>query len=228
MPFETLFFSITGGILPAFVWLWFWLKEDRLHPEPKKILLEAFLAGMLMVPLVIPFQKLALPYAGFGALFLFTVWAGIEEVFKYLASWFSALRKKACDEPIDAMIYLVTTALGFAAVENTLFLLSPIADQNWSQAFLTGNFRFVGASLLHVLASALLGSMIALSFYKTKKIRFLYTLIGLILATGLHATFNLLIIEYTKYPAFFAFIGVWIGAVGLMLLFEKVKKIYPN
>jgi len=228
MPLETLFIAALGGILPALVWLWFWTKEDRLHPEPRKVLLAAFLGGMIAVPLVIPLQQYAYDWFGMFPVLLFVIWAGIEEIFKFGASWFFALKRKVCDEPIDAMIYLLTTALGFAALENTLFLLHPLAQGDWTQVILTGNFRFLGASLVHVVSSTVLGVTLALSFYKSKTTKIIYGIIGLTTAIALHSWFNLFIIKSTKYPAFFAFIGVWIAVIMLIVVFEKVKKIYPN
>ncbi len=228
MQFENIFFALAAGILPALVWLWFWLKEDRLHPEPRRVLLKAFLGGMIAVPLVIPFQKYVLNHFQFTPILMFGIWAAIEELFKFGASWFTALKTRANNEPIDAMIYLLTTALGFAALENALFLLTPIAEGNIQAAIITGNFRFLGASLLHVAASTILGTMIALSFYRSKMVRYIYIACGLVGAIVLHTAFNLFIIEYTKYPAFSAFVGVWIAVVLLMLLFEKAKGIYPR
>lgn len=226
MNTENLVLASLGGILPSLVWLWFWLKEDRLHPEPRKILLGAFVAGMVTVPLVLPFQKYALNYIGIvSPILLFLAWAGIEEIFKFIASWTTALRKKECDEPIDAMIYLLTTALGFSALENIFFLLNPLENGSLGEFFMTGNFRFMGASLLHVVASAFVGIAIAFSFRKSKLVRTVFITCGLLGAIALHTVFNLLIIEYTNYPAFTAFIGVWIAVIILMLVFEKVKRI---
>src|SRR3989344_2100149 len=39
------FLALLGGVLPALFWLWFWLREDRLHPEPRRIILECFVLG---------------------------------------------------------------------------------------------------------------------------------------------------------------------------------------
>ncbi len=47
------------GIVPALLWLWFWLKED-VHPEPLKMITLSFLGGMVAVVLVLPFQQLVL------------------------------------------------------------------------------------------------------------------------------------------------------------------------
>ena len=45
----TLFLALTGGFLPAIVWLWFWLGEDEKRPEPTGYILQAFLVGGLTV-----------------------------------------------------------------------------------------------------------------------------------------------------------------------------------
>ena len=37
--------AMAGGFLPALAWLWFWRREDAPHPEPRKLIALAFLAG---------------------------------------------------------------------------------------------------------------------------------------------------------------------------------------
>ena len=70
------------------------------------------------------------------------------------------------DEPIDAVIYMITVALGFSALENALFLSNLISTSSFAQSIITGNSRFLGATLLHVASSAAVGVMIGLSYYK--------------------------------------------------------------
>src|SRR3990172_10267254 len=53
---NVLIFALLGGIIPAFFWLWFWIKEDRLNPEPKSALISAFIGGILAVLLAIFFE----------------------------------------------------------------------------------------------------------------------------------------------------------------------------
>jgi len=54
---ETATYALFGGILPALVWLVFWLREDKKNPEPKKLILRTFLFGMGAVMIVLFFQK---------------------------------------------------------------------------------------------------------------------------------------------------------------------------
>lgn len=220
---QAIFFALIGGILPALVWLYFWLKEDSRCPEPRHLIVLAFVAGMIAVPLVLPFQKWAIAHYGEISATVIFVWAAVEELMKYAVAAVAVLWRRAVNEPIDAMMYMITAALGFAALENTLFLLAPIADGNLIDSFITGNLRFLGATLLHVLASAMVGFALAISFYAHKKLMPIYASVGLILAIALHTVFNLLIISGEGRNTLTAFFFVWIGAVVLLVLFEIAR-----
>ena len=221
----TFIYAFLGGVLPALVWLYFWLKEDAKCPEPKHLIFFAFVLGMIAVPLVIPFQKFALSYYGETTALVVFIWAAIEELMKYVVIAIAILWRREVNEPIDAMMYMITAALGFAALENALFLLSPIADGNLLDSFITGNLRFLGATLLHVLASAIVGFAMAFSFYAHKKLMPIYTSLGLILAIALHTIFNLLIISGEGSNTLSAFFFVWIGVVIILVLFEVARLI---
>jgi protease PrsW len=221
---QALLYSIVGGILPALFWLWFWMQEDKLHPEPRGRILLAFLGGMAAVLLVYPLEKWA--YAKFGLTTpTLIIWATIEEAAKYIMVAITALHCKAFDEPIDALEYLITTALGFAALENVLFILNPLLDGQIFQGLVTGNMRFIGASLLHVVCSAVLGYCIAREFYRTRAAKIGWRVIGLVIAIALHTIFNTFIIYDNGSKVFIVFSVVWLLALGVLLLFEKVKKL---
>src|SRR6185503_10263021 len=124
-PFQILAAAL-GGVLPALAWLWFWLREDSKHPEPRRLIALAFIAGMICVVVAVPIEKAVQPLFASTTL-VFTAWSIIEELLKFLFAYATVLRLADDDEPIDPVIYMVTTALGFAAAENTLFLLSPLS-----------------------------------------------------------------------------------------------------
>lgn len=221
---SALFYSLMGGILPALFWLWFWIREDKLHPEPRGRVMLAFIAGMIAVPLAYPVQSWAYGLFGLG-IGTILIWATVEEILKYAAAGFTGLLSRAFDEPIDAMIYLITAALGFSALENTLFILNPLLDGNLQASFATGNMRFLGASLLHVVSSAVLGYCIAREFYRSRIAKLAFRVLGLFLAIALHAIFNNYILYENGEKTFLVFSFVWMGAIALLLLFERVKKI---
>ncbi len=231
----TLFLALVGGIVPAVLWLLFWLREDKRRPEPRGLVILTFFGGMVAVLVAIALshlsleglQRLGIIETREWAFFIvFLVLATIEELLKFLAVYITALRNKAVDEPIDALIYMMTGALGFVALENTLFILELLIDKNIIGSIITGNMRFVGASLLHTISSAAIGVAMALAFYQSKLIKNTALIIGIIVAIALHTLFNLSIMNESDSFTVGAFGFVWIAIVILMLLFEKVKKVY--
>ena len=121
-------YALLAGIIPAFLWLYFWLREDRLHPEPRLLIFIAFLGGMLAVPLVLPVEQFV--NSNFSDMpTVIMLWAFVEEFTKYFIGFVLVLRRKAVDEPIDAIIYMITIALGFAALENILYLFAKVNSQ---------------------------------------------------------------------------------------------------
>lgn len=216
------FFAPLFGILPALIWLWFWLKED-IHPEPNKFIVLTFLMGMLSVIVTLPIQTFIKSFVAQNTITLYILWASIEEILKFLAAFIGGIHSKVDDEPFDPIIYMIVSALGFVALENTLYLISPLVDGNLTHVLITGNMRFIGAALLHVMASATIGLFLALSFYKTKLWKRIYGLLGMIIAIILHTGFNLFIINLIDKSFFWVFGFVWVGIVILLLIFEKIK-----
>ena len=124
---------------------------------------------------------------------------------------------------------MITAALGFAALENTFFILGPLLDGNLFEGLITGNLRFIGASLLHTVSSAVIGVAIAFSYYKQARLRHDYLIFGIATAIVLHTVFNFFIIQESGVHIFIVFGGVWLAAIILLLLFERIKRIrkYP-
>ncbi len=225
---EMFVYALIGGVLPSLLWMWFWMHENYQHDEPKGIISLTFIVGMCAVFLVYPFQKFLPSVFGltpdsFGTLGL---WAFLEETFKFAVAYFCVLRfKNYFNEPIDAFIYLMTAALGFVAMENTFYLLAPLLQGDTMGSIMTGNLRFLGASLLHVVASGSLAVFIAHAYYKSKWIKGIYWILGLLAATVLHTLFNYFIIITTEGSTFLIFSFVWITTVLLILALERVKTI---
>jgi RsiW-degrading membrane proteinase PrsW (M82 family) len=118
---------------------------------------------------------------------------------------------------------MITIALGFSALENTLFIYNPLSQGDTFNSVLTGNFRFLGATLLHVLASGTVGVFMALAYYKRDMIRILSATFGLCMAILLHALFNFFIMDANGNTVLGVFMFVWMGVIVLFLIFEKVK-----
>jgi len=219
--------AFVSGLIPALFWLWFWSREDKTNPEPWYLVIITFIAGMAVVPLALPLQRLAIELYTDDTLIL--AWVIIEEVLKYTIALIIILWHRAVDEPIDMVIYMIAIALGFSALENSLFILNPLAVGDFLNSTLTGAFRFLGATLLHVLASGTIGVLLAFVYYKSVSIKLLAGTLGLFIAIVLHGLFNLFIMdasgEESGEQILAVFLFVWIGVVMLFFIFEKIKRI---
>ncbi|MBX2866688.1 PrsW family intramembrane metalloprotease [Candidatus Kaiserbacteria bacterium] len=226
MTLPPLVWAFLGGVIPAFFWLWFWLREDKLHPEPRRLVIRTFVAGMLLVPVALFLQWYA--NAQFSETTSIFAWVVIEEVLKYGGALVVVLWHCHVDEPIDYIIYMITIALGFSALENALFIFTPISAGDISDFLLTGNFRFLGATLLHVLSSGTIGVAMALAYYKKDAMKILFATLGLFIAIVLHAIFNFFIIKSSGGALLNVFLFVWLGIIILFFAFEKVKLLQRN
>lgn len=240
-----LVFLVMLGIAPSALWLWYYLKKDN-NPEPKRMVLKVFAYGfcstfiafgiewvliraMLGLKVACPQCESVVPQllgaAGSGpAIFalsfiVLTALAFVEEWVKFAAARLEIIRSRYFDEPVDAMIYLVIAALGFAAAENIGYVM-----QNAEYAIGITYFRFVSSTFLHTLASAVVGYFFALSLIH-KKSRAVLVVAGLALATILHTLFNFLIITSAQRDHTMALIVfLMVGAYFFVLhLFERAK-----
>lgn len=244
---QAFLFSFAAGVLPALLWLWFWLKEDREHPEPRTLITLAFCGGMITALAAVPVEKsifaLAAESLSIGGMnydqvlaahpSLVVLFAGTEELFKYLAVALIALGSRYFDEPIDALVYMITVALGFSAMENSLYFLNTVTDSGLVLGLLNGNLRFIGATLLHVASSAFIGIAMGLAFYHSMGVRIIASLFGILAATALHASFNFSIINMCSInracsigDALGTFAIFWAVTIVIIFIFERIKRVY--
>ena len=213
--------AFVAGLIPAIFWVWFWLREDAYKPEPYFLITITFIAGMAVVPLALPLQRIAVDL--YPDVNVMLIWVIIEETLKYAVALAIVLWNTEVDEPIDMVIYLIIIALGFAALENALFVFNPLLLGNYLDSALTSGFRFLGATLLHVLASGTIGVLLALAYYKSKTVQVITGTVGLFIAIVLHALFNFFIMDASGTTILGVFLFVWIGIIILFLLFERIK-----
>ena len=237
--------NIFLAFIPPVLWLLFYLREDR-HPEPKLLLLLTFAGGMASAFLAMAAELFVLGKNGIAmglvgmatTPFLFFLVIGlVEEYAKYLPVKFLVVNKSDFDEPVDAMIYMMTAALGFAAMENALFILPfffgvvqdiisvlPLTQENLLLSLDVTANRFLGANLLHALSSGIVGFFLARAWFHPRRHHFVA--IGILTATLLHALFNYLILtrEVLAQGTFYIILLLSVMAVMVFIDFERLKK----
>jgi RsiW-degrading membrane proteinase PrsW (M82 family) len=191
---------------PSILWLLFYLKRDK-HPEPKTMILKIFLWGMASaLPAIFIEKGLALELAEINlSPFLASIAnillgaALVEESLKYLVVRGEVMKNKEFDEPVDAMIYMIVAALGFAASENVLIVFGIASSLVIEKTILIVLLRSLGAISLHALCSAVVGFWLAVSFSRHRQEKFRFVLRGLAIAICLHGLFNFFIMNLGLY-----------------------------
>lgn len=221
---QSLILAILSGAIPAIFWLWFWLKEeDEEKHESKGLIIISFILGSLIVFVAIWLEKYSLNFIKNNNVQII-VWAIIEEILKFLGVATIIFGNKSVNKPIDYPMYFIATALGFAALENVLYLINPFSVSGTLVGVLTGNLRFLGSTLLHAISSAMIGSAIGLSFY-LKQYRGAYLFIGILCAITLHSVFNFFIMRGSGENFLSVFGFLWVVTIINILIFEKLKRI---
>jgi RsiW-degrading membrane proteinase PrsW (M82 family) len=122
--------ALTLALLPALLLLRYFVRADR-FPEPTRVVLITFGLGCAIIAPVIPValgliwllpESLPAPLA--GALVAFVGAAIPEEGFKWLVLRRYCLTHSAFDEPMDGLVYGAAAGLGFAALENVIYVAS--------------------------------------------------------------------------------------------------------
>jgi RsiW-degrading membrane proteinase PrsW (M82 family) len=124
-----LLLTIACAVLPSLLLIRFFYKRD-LNPEPRRVLLATFLLGVLtIVPVLIVsipglllMPDMVLHPAIAAAFMAFGLAALPEELFKFLVVVGYCSRHREFNEPMDGMVYGAIASLGFATLENILYV----------------------------------------------------------------------------------------------------------
>ena len=120
---------LLASLAPVFIILFYIYFRDKYDKEPLGLLIKSLIAGMLIVIPIVLVERLLVaimppigkvPAAAYNA---FLVAGSTEEVFKFLALYLLVWKSPSFDEKFDGIVYAVFVSLGFAAVENVLYVL---------------------------------------------------------------------------------------------------------
>lgn len=185
------FTIISLALIPVIVLIVFLFAVDRYDREPVKLLGKVFLYGMLASIPVLAVQMLLMRFNVFagilGIIFQAFIIAGLtEEFMKRLVVMKIAFKHPAFNEKMDGIIYCAFAALGFAAIENILYLTSYFQDTP-SVALYRAVFSVPG----HMLFAITMGYYLALSKYaESPALSRKYYGRSLLYPVLLHGTFN--------------------------------------
>jgi RsiW-degrading membrane proteinase PrsW (M82 family) len=216
-----------------------WYTDDTMR-EPWTPLAATFLLAILFAAFAAvvnsatgPVVQGLVPVVG-TAVFFFLVVAPVEETVKWLATRLYAYNTDSFDAVIDGAVYGAVAGLGFATIENALYITQAAIEQgslagaeNVERALATATARsFAGPG--HVVWSAIAGYYLGLAKFVDEHAGPIVVK-GLLVAALAHATYNTIVtyvprlgIEFGGLP-FFAFVILYDGAFGYYL-YRKLSK----
>lgn len=203
---------LTAAISPAVAIMTFIYLSKRLELEPLPLIIRMFIIGFIMV-FPITFIQYAFEAEGIfqtpvmKSIFL----AGmLEEFFKWFFLLFVAYRHSDLDHHYDGVIYGVAISLGFATIENILYLF----ENGIEIAMLRAIFPVSSHALFGIIMGFYLGKA---KFYPDTRARSL--MLALFIPVSLHSLYNYII---TVQPATWVY---WIVPFMLVLWMVGVRKI---
>lgn len=128
-----LIFLVVAALAPVAVLIYYIYRRDKYKKEPVRELLKAFGFGVLSVPVALC-MSVPLTSAGLFPAEPSTLWDAVgisflgaaipEEIAKFLMLLLFLRKCRFFDERMDGIVYASVVSMGFAAVENILYLVS--------------------------------------------------------------------------------------------------------
>ncbi|WP_110927591.1 glutamic-type intramembrane protease PrsW [Bacillus massiliglaciei] len=212
---------LSAGIAPGLALLSYFYLKDQYETEPISVVSKTFLYGVILV-FPIMFVQYVLEtenvfQADFARAF---IWAALlEEFFKWFILIYYIYQHVAFDEPYDGIVYGAAASLGFATMENILYLIA----NGVGDAF--------GRALLPVSSHALFGVIMGYYLGKAKfssKNNKVYLFIALLLPVLLHGIYDYILMSFNfwQYWILPFMIGLWwlgLRKVKLSVVSSEVK-----
>lgn len=221
------------AFLPVFILLFYIYKKD-IDKEPRGMLLLVFILGCVStIPIAIVevilgifFPTDSLPTIIGTLVSVFMTIALIEEFGKWFITYIVCYRNKAFNHSYDGIVYSVFASLGFAAIENLLYVVT--------SGFGAGVIRALLSVPSHAVDAVYMGFLLSISkkyLMKNKHEKsFIFLFLSIIIPSITHAIYDSLLFQFVADEgwilliAFFAFVIVtYVVAIVLVNIASKEK-----
>ena len=188
---------LAGAAAPVAVIMTWTYFRDRLREPPHVVAWTMVLGGLASIPIVAAENfvqgMLGISHTpetlGQAFAISFLVAALIEEYFKMQVLQRYSARHSAFDEPYDGIVYGVAASLGFALVENIMYVLQAQTD-GFEAGVSTAVGRAVLSVPLHGASGAIMGCCIGIARFSRGRARAGWTIAGFLGAVLLHGTYD--------------------------------------
>lgn len=217
---DVLLLALTLG--PGLSIVLFVYLRDKYDREPFRQLFLAFFFGLLSTALAVILGKGIEQITGFNGrgtivdvfYYAYGVVAFSEELAKYIFLFYF-VRKPFFDEPYDGITYAVVISMGFATLENVLYVYGDGVG-----SYTTALLRMLTAVPGHASFAVVMGYCVGLAQFNPERKTF-YTLLGILGAIVFHGTYDFLLMQQTyPYIALGAFVAL---IISLWLSFRAIR-----
>ncbi|MEF8771425.1 PrsW family intramembrane metalloprotease [Halodesulfurarchaeum sp.] len=218
---------IALSVVPALILVVVLWRTDVVRYEPIETIAMTFLLGLLFAGFAAVFNSMLRElFVGLGALglilYFFLVVGPIEESVKLLAVRLHAYRASHFDAVIDGVIYGAVAGLGFAAIENMLYITQQYMEVAGTDvggvlvptAQTAAVRSFAGPG--HVIYSAFAGYYLGLAKFNSDN-RGPIIIKGLLVAAAIHATYNSLVSNLDVVAGFVPYLSGLPPAIAFMV-----------
>ena len=215
------------ALAPGLFWLWFFVRGRTYRPKPRRLLAIAFALGMLST---LPAAALEFAFldgveidSGAGlaaaALAMLFVVGPVEETSKFLAVRLGPFRSLYFDEPRDGLVYAVAASLGFASLENLVYILQ------YGPEVMVG--RAPLSTLVHVIFGSFWGLALGMQVQRDRRGRGWWVVGGLAVAAVVHGVFNILVLTQSSASVLLLLFVVAVGLVWTLSRFRWAQRVSP-
>lgn len=218
---------LIASITPVLIFLYLIVKKDK-NKEPIGLLAKCFFGGFLSVIIAliidVPMMKIGTAFQSplFKSFYDAFFEAAIPEEFaKFIILYWIIWKSKFFDEHYDGIIYAVFVSLGFALVENIMY----VSEHGIGIAFMRAILAVPG----HGLFAVAMGYFLSLAKFNKQTNVQKYLVLSLVVPMGLHGTYDFLLMytsSLTEADAGFAVLLLLIFTVFIIFLWHfGIKKI---
>lgn len=227
MDYSSLTISIIVAIIPSIILCYYVYENDIIEKEPMKMLFMLFFLGVL-ITVPASFMERAiisstnLTESGMLNCFIlsFLVVALIEEGYKFLILYLGTWRNKNFNHKYDAIVYAVFISLGFATLENILYIIK----HGTEIALLRGVLSVPAHAFYAVSSGYYLGLAKKCSLHNLKRKSLMYKVLALLMPVLLHGIFDFLLLTNNEvlFGIFYCFVA-FLYVISYMYI-KKVSK----
>ncbi|WP_440614762.1 glutamic-type intramembrane protease PrsW [Bacillus subtilis] len=209
-----MFAIISAGIAPGIALLSYFYLKDQYDNEPVHMVLRSFFLGVVLVfPIMFIQYVLEKENVGGGSFFVSFLSSGfLEESLKWFILMISVYPHAHFDEHYDGIVYGTSVSLGFATLENILYLIGHGVEHAFVRALLPVS--------CHALIGVIMGFYLGKARFSADKARVKWLTLSLVVPSLLHGSYDFILTALSNWIYYMLPFMVFLRWFGL----RKAKK----